>query len=155
VLTRIIYEASLPDLVAMSSFVPRVKAIHFIDPGLNYRGIFPSDSDLKSIAILSKYQLRIFIHMTPRQFYDVNRPWIREECCKFYDTGQEAGLYMFLYEYYSGLEPSINMHFCILRDFVTEPIFKDTTHSSRELIFFATAIEEPRTLKRYDRLVWP
>jgi len=106
-------------LPADQPFWSNVSAVHFVDPGLHQPGMFPPFSldDLRRVVAPS---MRVFMHGTPRQFEDANRPYVKEEVIEFTERLKTSGLRCDIFEYFKDEHPCLKMHFDVLKVFKTE-----------------------------------
>lgn len=102
------------------AFWNRVEDVHFVDPGLTIPGIFPVYAEeLHQLAFAAGAGFRIWLHCTPRQIEDPDRPYIAEECNVFAQNCEAAGLQVERRVYGRGLPPSLDMHFDAIKCFQT------------------------------------
>eukprot|EP01069_Polyplicarium_translucidae_P007394 Polyplicarium_translucidae@DN3102_c0_g1_i6.p4 len=106
------------DATATSYLRAVLSDMHFLDPGLNVPGIFSVTSRQLSCAAQQLLpSFAIFVHVTPRQYADPTRPWIRSDCDDFLARARHAQLSVRLFEYFANQRPSLEMHFRIVRVF--------------------------------------
>jgi len=101
-------------------FWSRVDAVHFVDAGLNTRGVFPLTSkELETLRQHVSGSFAVYLHGTPRQLSDKARPWIGEEFRDFFQRGRASGIRFVSLEYLKKTPATLNSHFEALRVFAT------------------------------------
>ncbi|KAJ3680576.1 hypothetical protein LUZ60_016854 [Juncus effusus] len=110
--------------VSYEDFLYSISEFHYIDVGLNCAGAYITDKNIfKNIVnyLLDKEKyISFFMHGTPRQWNDLNRPWIKKEKDKTVNLLQEEGfrsegkLKVFERFYFGDERPSLCMHFEII-----------------------------------------
>lgn len=96
----------------------RCRGVHFVDAGLQVPGIFPVGSqELEALGASAAEGFAVWLHGTPRQLQDAERPFVREETEAFAQRCLAAGLRVERRCYAEGLAPSLNMHFDSIRCF--------------------------------------
>lgn len=108
----------LPSASAME-FLKRIREVHFLDVGLNSRGAYFTDP--RAVESLAKFyagqSFSIFLHGTPRQWDDANRPWICIEKNRCQSLLKSHGVTVHERKYFEGEELSLLMHFRVLEAF--------------------------------------
>eukprot|EP00971_Amphidinium_carterae_P106412 2107881-Amphidinium_carterae.1 len=98
----------------------RCEAIHFIDAGLTVPGVFPaSQEDLGKLVNQLPEGFVLWLHFTPRQVEDEERPFVASEAIAFAERCKAAGVNVQRCDYFRGQPPSLDMHFDCLRSFKT------------------------------------
>ncbi|CRG99721.1 conserved Plasmodium protein, unknown function [Plasmodium relictum] len=103
----------------MNFFWEKVDSIFFLDPGFN-KNTFNSNIENNSLEKISEYNLKIFIHSTPRQITDESGVCIHKELLNFVNLLKKFHIYVSSYLHYTNIKKSINpfsLHFEILVDF--------------------------------------
>ncbi|KAJ7528973.1 hypothetical protein O6H91_15G027900 [Diphasiastrum complanatum] len=110
---------------SIKGFLGSIDQIHFVDVGLNRQGAYITDPYiLDGVAKVAKSRqagISLTVHGTPRQWNDLNRPWILAEKDKFI-TGLQAAakkngdekLQVFERLYFPERSISLQMHFEIM-----------------------------------------
>ncbi|KAK8945488.1 hypothetical protein KSP40_PGU005771 [Platanthera guangdongensis] len=106
------------------SFLRSIFEFHYVDVGLNCRGAYLTDrAAVDQVArdlMIYNSSLRFVLHGTPRQWCDLNRPWIREEKDSLFrllrDAGEKYGGRLQASErfYFADAQPTLQMHFEII-----------------------------------------
>lgn len=96
----------------------RCEGVHFVDAGLQVPGVFPvSSPELETLRTSIGEGFTVWLHGTPRQLQDEERPFVSEELEAFAQRCQAAGIHVERRRYADGQAPSLNMHFDSLRCF--------------------------------------
>lgn len=105
-------------------FLRSISEFHYVDVGLNCRGAYLTDhTPIDQVArglMIHNSSLRFVLHGTPRQWCDLNRPWIREEKDSLFqllrDAGEKYGGRLQVSErfYFADAQPTLQMHFEII-----------------------------------------
>lgn len=97
-----------------------VEAVHFVDAGLFIPGVFPVSLEaLKGLARHVPEGFTVWLHATPRQLEDPERPFVAEELEAFAVRCAAAGLGVQRRVYCRGCPVGLEMHFDSLRCFET------------------------------------
>ncbi|WBY59187.1 hypothetical protein Py17XNL_001205050 [Plasmodium yoelii yoelii] len=59
-----------------------IESLYFLDPGFN-KQIYDTNIESNSLKVLSKYNLKIFIHSTPNQIFERNSMTVHKELINF------------------------------------------------------------------------
>lgn len=102
-------------------FLKTLRQVHFLDVGLNSRGAYFTDP--RAVENLAKFftdqHFVVFLHGTPRQWDDSNRPWVcieKNRCKSILKAHSVTALER---KYFEGEELSLLMHFRLLEAFDT------------------------------------
>ena len=106
-------------------FWSQVRSVDIVDPGLSIPGeLFPLNMvDLTRLAKAVRNDFSLRLHLTPRQYCDRNRPWIRQEIDTFVQIGRNISFPIHRTVYFSDIpspvaqEDLLDMHFdslCVL-----------------------------------------
>ncbi|ETB62163.1 hypothetical protein YYC_00788 [Plasmodium yoelii 17X] len=96
-----------------------IESLYFLDPGFN-KQIYDTNIESNSLKVLSKYNLKIFIHSTPNQIFERNSMTVHKELINFITMLKNYNINIFSYFHYINIEQNINpinLHFEILEDF--------------------------------------
>mmetsp|Transcript_65096 Transcript_65096/g.172434 ORF Transcript_65096/g.172434 Transcript_65096/m.172434 type:complete len:306 (-) Transcript_65096:5-922(-) len=98
----------------------RLESVHFVDAGLHVPGVFPlDDQELQSLAQKVDQNFTLWLHGTPRQMQDEQRPFVALEAAAFLERCAAAGLCTEQRSYGAGRCVTLNLHFDSLRCFFT------------------------------------
>lgn len=96
-----------------------IESIYFLDPGFK-KNIYNTNIESNSLKVISKYNLKIFIHSTPNQIFERNTMVVHKELKNFITMLKNYNINIFSYFHYINIEKMIdpiNLHFEILEDF--------------------------------------
>jgi len=119
VLNQLITEMALPqnqDNSDLKSFYSQIDSIYWLDGG-HAGGKNTWITDLATVTHLSKQTIKCFIHVTPYQIEDMMRPWIGQECKRFYNILRRHDAKVLFTKHFVGDEISLEMHFALLNEF--------------------------------------
>mmetsp|Transcript_107491 Transcript_107491/g.342687 ORF Transcript_107491/g.342687 Transcript_107491/m.342687 type:complete len:315 (-) Transcript_107491:114-1058(-) len=126
------------------AFWQKVDAVHFVDAGLTVPGnLFPvSAEDLQALKGAVGEEFVIWLHGTPRQWEDEQRPFVAEETLAFEQRCRAADVHVERRYYAAGQPPTLNQHFDAVRCFCTGDAARDEEEGGdRHLGFFAAWTE--------------
>ncbi|KEG03470.1 conserved protein, unknown function [Plasmodium vinckei vinckei] len=106
--------------------LPYIESVYFLDPGFN-KNIYNTHIEPNSLEILSKYNLKIFIHSTPNQIFERNSMTVHKELTNFITILRNSNIPIFSYFHYINIGKSIdpiNLHFEVLEDFSNRSLEK-------------------------------
>ncbi|SCN61966.1 conserved protein, unknown function [Plasmodium chabaudi chabaudi] len=106
--------------------LPYIESVYFLDPGFN-KQIYNTNIESNSLEILSKYNLKIFIHSTPNQIFERNSMTIHKELTNFINMLRNYNIPIFSYFHYINIGKMIdpiNLHFEVLEDFSNQSLEK-------------------------------
>ncbi|CAD2109492.1 hypothetical protein YYG_02426 [Plasmodium vinckei petteri] len=106
--------------------LPYIESVYFLDPGFNKK-IYNTYIEPNSLEILSKYNLKIFIHSTPNQIFERNSMTVHKELTNFITMLRNSNIPIFSYFHYINIGKSIdpiNLHFEVLEDFSNRSLEK-------------------------------
>ncbi|KAK8743809.1 hypothetical protein OTU49_001277 [Cherax quadricarinatus] len=100
------------------NFISKIHNMYWLDGGHagGSKTWITAPAILKSLAALK--HINIFIHVTPYQVRDEQRPWIRKECKAFYDILRRAGAKVNYSLHFEDEPASLILHFRILNKFI-------------------------------------
>ncbi|KAG2499943.1 hypothetical protein HYH03_002230 [Edaphochlamys debaryana] len=103
---------------AAAAVLDSIRAVHFLDAGLNCRGVHLTDpTPISHLAARHRRQpLSLVLHGTPRQWGDRRRPWIAAEKDRFLALLAEAGLPAEARSYFAGQPGSLKQHFDVIKE---------------------------------------
>eukprot|EP00440_Ansanella_granifera_P018659 gb/GFBE01020272.1/.p1 GENE.gb/GFBE01020272.1/~~gb/GFBE01020272.1/.p1 ORF type:complete len:300 (+),score=66.51 gb/GFBE01020272.1/:1-900(+) len=97
-----------------------VHSVHFVDAGLMIPGVFPtSEQELQRLGEVTPDDFTVWLHSTPRQLKDENRPFVAAEHAAFEERCKAIGQAVETRLYAEGMPVSLDMHFDALRCFFT------------------------------------
>lgn len=118
-----------------AGLLARCADVHFVDAGLHIPGVFPvSAPELELVARAATERFIVWLHGTPRQMDDPQRPFVAQESREFEQRCRDAGLRVERRSYAEGGPPSLEMHFDALRSFQT--CLEDRDFGPRYIGFF-------------------
>merc|ERR1719329_1619810 len=116
--------------------VGRCTDVHYVDAGLHIPGVFPMGArELELVARAASERFTVWLHGTPRQMDDPQRPFVAQESREFEQRCRDAGLRVERRSYAEGGPPSLDMHFDALRSFQT--CAEDRDFGPRYIGFFS------------------
>ncbi|GFR40994.1 hypothetical protein Agub_g1659, partial [Astrephomene gubernaculifera] len=101
---------------AVAALLDSVSAVHFLDAGLNCRGVHLTDPAVVSQLGRrhTRVPLAVHLHGTPRQWGDRRRPWVVSERDRFLALLRGAGVPCSLQHYFQGQPASLRQHFDVI-----------------------------------------
>ncbi|CAG2190637.1 unnamed protein product [Mytilus edulis] len=116
-LNQILFEvATKPLSPETSDFVSKIKSVYWLDAGHNGR----EDTWITSEFVLQKIastMIELFVHITPYQIKDINRPWIGKEQRKFIQKLKAFKANVTETRHHFDEPGSLDLHFSILTEF--------------------------------------
>ncbi|SBS84559.1 conserved protein, unknown function [Plasmodium malariae] len=103
-----------------------IDSLYFLDPSFN-KNIYNTNIENSALENLSQYNIKIYIHSTPRQIVDESGLYIHKELTNFLKLLRLFRICTFPYIHYTNVQKVVNplcMHFEILIDF-SEDIEKE------------------------------
>ncbi|PNH12377.1 hypothetical protein TSOC_000641 [Tetrabaena socialis] len=106
----------LPSAHGVSATLDAVRVVHFLDAGLNCRGVHLTDPAVLTMLGLrhKRRPLAVHLHGTPRQWGDRKRPWIVQERDRFLALLRGAGVPVEVHAHFEGQPPSLRQHFEVI-----------------------------------------
>ena len=116
-LNQIMFELSTANLPPeAASFSSKIKSVYWLDAGHNGR----KDTWITNDFVLQKIvstNIQLFIHVTPYQVKDLNRPWVGKEKKKFIQKLKSFHANFIETEHHFDMPGSLDLHFSILTEF--------------------------------------
>lgn len=116
-LNQILFEVATKHLSPETSdFVSKIKSVYWLDAGHNGR----QDTWITSDFVLQKIAsttMELFVHITPYQIKDINRPWIGKEQRKFIQKLKALKADVTETRHHFDEPGSLDLHFSILTEF--------------------------------------
>ncbi|XP_063422299.1 mitochondrial protein C2orf69 homolog [Mytilus trossulus] len=116
-LNQVLFEvATKPLSPETSDFVSKIKSVYWLDAGHNGR----QDTWITSEFVLQKIAsttIELFVHITPYQIKDINRPWIGKEQRKFIQKLKAFKANVTETRHHFDEPGSLDLHFSILTEF--------------------------------------